>query len=772
MEAPAARRLFDDFLVVGLVPAKAASPAGSPQLAPKLLYHLIGSDESAVEHTMDFCFPDVENPTNMQISESFTFTLTQGEGTRVFGFCRRLVQDSQLPVCLCVLSQRPWFSLFMHLLDIIQLNYDLGRFVPAFVGAAYEAPLPCGPGKALRIEPLVNGESFFGSFRLMPPIDDRPTGVQFEGLLGALGVPTTLRVLGALMTEQKVVFTGARWGHVSGCAHAATVLLYPLAWQHIYIPVLPKSKISCAQSRHHLTMLARERANLSCVPEPLPRTRGLRMPPGRDSRRYASAPMPFVLGVLSRHLAALQAEPLDNVLFVDVDRGTISGEAEAMDAAQLPSPFREHLGAALARAVKQAKTGRLDNAAVAEAVLDFMVRLLGAYGRFVQRGLGGSGVHADFDEDAFVTTAPPPAQPFLRAMRSSQLFEVFVRDHVDMPPEQRENSSFERAVRRCPPADLGGASLLLDSASGDGKHPSFSGRAAALKAASGDKLRAGVAALKASDAPEKIRARAASAGVAALNSLRRGAKAAQSVKDRTGDRVTAGATSSSRGETLDAAGSAGSATPTSAGTPSTPMTAGLNRAGSTATGVPPPSREEEDLRLALQQSRADADASSRESDARHRQEEEELQLALAISASLEDASVPEGAAQGVVPVDPPLAAVSTDPRASLCDVFDDLWLDTSSSPLRQGDPATPLSLPPPPPYQPQQQQQPAITPQQLTPTLQHQTSREQRLDDIFSLFDVPSSPAAAAPYSSLRASVGANTTSPAGPAEWAPPFPP
>jgi hypothetical protein len=152
MEAPAARRLFDDFLVVGLVPAKAASPAGSPQLAPKLLYHLIGSDESAVEHTMDFCFPDVENPTNMQISESFTFTLTQGEGTRVFGFCRRLVQDSQLPVCLCVLSQRPWFSLFMHLLDIIQLNYDLGRFVPAFVGAAYEAPLPCGPGKALRIE--------------------------------------------------------------------------------------------------------------------------------------------------------------------------------------------------------------------------------------------------------------------------------------------------------------------------------------------------------------------------------------------------------------------------------------------------------------------------------------------------------------------------------------------------------------------------------------------------------------------------------------------
>ena len=33
-------------------------------------------------------------------------------------------------------------------------------------------------------------------------------------------------VLGALMIEQRVVFVGARWGHVSGCAHAATVMLY------------------------------------------------------------------------------------------------------------------------------------------------------------------------------------------------------------------------------------------------------------------------------------------------------------------------------------------------------------------------------------------------------------------------------------------------------------------------------------------------------------------------------------------------------------------
>ena len=33
---------------------------------------------------------------------------------------------------------------------------------------------------------------------------------------------------------------------MSSCAHAALTLLYPLQWQHIFIPVLPKSKFSYA----------------------------------------------------------------------------------------------------------------------------------------------------------------------------------------------------------------------------------------------------------------------------------------------------------------------------------------------------------------------------------------------------------------------------------------------------------------------------------------------------------------------------------------------
>lgn len=97
----------------------------------------------------------------------------------------------------------------------------------------------------------------------------------WSGLGSANMISCQVRVLAALMSEQKILLVGSRWGQISSCAHALLALLYPLAWQHIFIPVLPSSKLS-----------------------------------------YACAPMPFVLGVLSSDLKTLQKEPVDSLLYV------------------------------------------------------------------------------------------------------------------------------------------------------------------------------------------------------------------------------------------------------------------------------------------------------------------------------------------------------------------------------------------------------------------------------------------------------------------------
>ena len=202
-------RLFDDFLVVGLQPSGSAP-------TPTLLYSFSAAQgvEGADAHNaavVEFCFPDVDDASMLKLhSESFTFTLTHDDGRRTFAFSRRLAQPPGLPICLCVMSQRPWFSLFMHMLDILQLNYSLNKFVPAFIGAAHSASLPA-PGGSIVVNPgALEGP---GTFRLHVPEEERPTGVAFEPLLTSLGVANLLRVLAALMREQRLIFISSRWGH-------------------------------------------------------------------------------------------------------------------------------------------------------------------------------------------------------------------------------------------------------------------------------------------------------------------------------------------------------------------------------------------------------------------------------------------------------------------------------------------------------------------------------------------------------------------------------
>ncbi|KAL1510989.1 hypothetical protein AB1Y20_005814 [Prymnesium parvum] len=446
--------LFDDFLVVGL------SNDARGSLVPELRYSFGQRDSAARAAVMEFCFPDVEDSSLVTMhSESFTFTLTQDDGSRLFGFSRRLSQPApQLPICLCVLTRKAWFSFFMHMLDILQLNYDLKRFVPAFVAAAHCAPLP-PPGETLVVSPRLTsaeGGRLSTTFRLSCPEEDRTSGVSFEPLLAAVGVPGVLRLLAALLTEQKVIFVGTRWGHVSSCAHAMLALLYPFQWQHIFIPVLPTSKLS-----------------------------------------YACAPMPFVLGVLARHLRALQQEPLDSLLYVDLDKGKISAEASVLAAAQLPRPHRDTLQAALSRQIRLAKANstRLDNAAVAEAALSFMVDLIGPYKRHVVTpGSGKAGeLHPAFDEKGFIEAAPPTVQPFLTAMRGAQLFEVFIHQHVGMPPQAQQQSAFERALKRASAsATASSTAAIRDCAA---QYADALPSREQMRDRATDRLRAGVAAL-------------------------------------------------------------------------------------------------------------------------------------------------------------------------------------------------------------------------------------------------------------------------------------
>lgn len=186
-----------------------------------------------------------------------------------------------MPDAICILTKRQWSSFFAHMLDILQLRFDLDAFVPPFIEAVARAPPP-RPGGACVLSPWgERGESFV----LNAPDESAPPVASFELLFSALGTLNVLRLVAALLHESRVVIIARQLGDISTVAHSVMALLQPFTWQHVFIPVLPTAMID-----------------------------------------YVAAPMPFVVGVLEAHRGLLLQQPMDHCVFVEVDRGKVRGD--------------------------------------------------------------------------------------------------------------------------------------------------------------------------------------------------------------------------------------------------------------------------------------------------------------------------------------------------------------------------------------------------------------------------------------------------------------
>jgi len=47
----------------------------------------------------------------------------------------------------------------------------------------------------------------------------------------------------SLLNERRVIMISKKLGKLTACVHAAASLLFPLYWQHLFIPVLPRAVI-------------------------------------------------------------------------------------------------------------------------------------------------------------------------------------------------------------------------------------------------------------------------------------------------------------------------------------------------------------------------------------------------------------------------------------------------------------------------------------------------------------------------------------------------
>uniref|UniRef100_A0A672Z2Q8 UDENN domain-containing protein n=1 Tax=Sphaeramia orbicularis TaxID=375764 RepID=A0A672Z2Q8_9TELE len=384
------RCLFEYFLVVSLQKSKAGGqyvPAVTQQFPLKLeqSFKFMRKTDDQLRIIPLFCFPDAKDwePVENYTSEMFSFVLTGEDGSRRFGYCRRLLpsgKGKRLPEVYCIVSHLGCFNLFSKVLDEVERRRALSpALVQPFMRAIMEAQFPA-PGRTITIKTFLPG-SGTEVMELCRPSDSRLEHVDFECLFSCLSLRLLLRVFGSLLLERRVIFTADKLSTLSQCCHAVVALLYPFVWQHTYIPVLPSDML-----------------DIVCTPTP------------------------FIVGLLSSSLPQLTELPLEEVLVVDLGSNRFLRQLDDEDSI-LPFKLQSALENVLERRRETTVTTctfwPLDtdhiSTVVSEGFVRFFVELVGHYPLFI---MGER-------EDAIPSKT---VRRFLEVFMETQMFGWFIQE--------------------------------------------------------------------------------------------------------------------------------------------------------------------------------------------------------------------------------------------------------------------------------------------------------------------------------------------------------
>ncbi|XP_010898416.3 DENN domain-containing protein 2A isoform X2 [Esox lucius] len=402
------RQLFEYFLVVALHKAKAGSPY-IPEVAqhfPLKLersFKFMRETEDQLRIIPQFCFPDAKDwePVENYPSEMFSFVLTGEDGSRRFGYCRRLLpsgKGKRLPEVYCIVSHLGCFHLFSKVLDEVERRRALSpALVQPFMRAIMEAPFPA-PGRTITIKTFLPG-SGTEMMELCRPSDSRLEHVDFECLFSCLSLRLLLRIFGSLLLERRIIFTADKLSTLSQCCHAVVALLYPFTWQHTYIPVLPPAML-----------------DIVCTPTP------------------------FIVGLLSSSLPQLTELPLEEVLMVDLGNSRFLRQLDDEDSI-LPSKLQSALETVLERRRELASERGGDNdfghlsTVVSEAFVRFFVELVGHYPLFITEREDDSSSFPSFpppslfQREAFrKSVSSKSLRRFLDVFMETQMFGLFIQE--------------------------------------------------------------------------------------------------------------------------------------------------------------------------------------------------------------------------------------------------------------------------------------------------------------------------------------------------------
>uniref|UniRef100_UPI0037E90BBC DENN domain-containing protein 1A n=1 Tax=Semicossyphus pulcher TaxID=241346 RepID=UPI0037E90BBC len=308
-----------------------------------------------------------------QVGQNFTFVLTDIESKQRFGFCRL---SSGAHTCYCILSYLPWFEVFYKLLNILADYTIKGQESnwQELLVSLHTLPIP---------EAGVPVHLGVHSFFTVPDTGELPSIPENRNLTEyfvAVDVNNMLHLYASMLYERRVLICCSKLSTLTACVHGSAAMMYPMHWQHVYIPVLPQHLLD-----------------------------------------YCCAPMPYLIGVHSSLMEKVRGMALDDVVVLNVDTNTL--ETPYDDLQSLPNDVVSSLKSRL----KKVSTTTGDG--VARAFLKSQAALFGSYRSALQIEPGEP---ITFNEDTFVNHRSSAMRQFLLNAIQLQLFKQFIDGRLDL----------------------------------------------------------------------------------------------------------------------------------------------------------------------------------------------------------------------------------------------------------------------------------------------------------------------------------------------------
>ncbi|XP_074067713.1 DENN domain-containing protein 1A isoform X3 [Macrotis lagotis] len=332
------------------------------------------SDQEVLQTLTKFCFPFcVDSLTVSQVGQNFTFVLTDIDSKQRFGFCRL---SSGAKSCFCILSYLPWFEVFYKLLNILADYTAKGQENQRneLLQTLYKLPIP-DPGVSVHLS--VHSYFTVPDTRELPSIPENRNLTEY---FVAVDVNNMLHLYASMLYERRILISSSKLSTLTACIHGSAAMLYPMFWQHVYIPVLPPHLLD-----------------------------------------YCCAPMPYLIGIHLSLMEKVRTMALEDVVILNVDTNTL--ETPFDDLQSLPND----VVSSLKNRLKKVSTTTGDG--VARAFLKAQAAFFGSYRNALK-------IEPEepitFSEETFVSHRSSAMRQFLQNAIQLQLFKQFIDGRLDL----------------------------------------------------------------------------------------------------------------------------------------------------------------------------------------------------------------------------------------------------------------------------------------------------------------------------------------------------